>query len=115
MKGGDYIHKQIDTAIQQHEKLILVLSEESINSDWVAYELKKARKMEIEQGRQILFPIRLMEFQKLNFWELFDADTVTDLAAEVRQYFIPDFSKWEDEGKYQDAFQRLLNDLKSSA
>ncbi|MDX2453880.1 hypothetical protein [Desulfosarcina sp.] len=47
------------------------------------------------------------------YWELFDADTGTDLAAEVRSYFIPDFSNWKDHDSYTKAFDRLLRDLKA--
>ena len=112
-KGGRKIHHQIDEAIRVHDKLVVVLSEHSLQSDWVAHELKLTRKREKELGKQMLFPIRLVGYDVLRDWELFDADTVTDLAAEVRQYFIPDFSEWQDPTKYQAAFDRLLRDLKT--
>jgi hypothetical protein len=32
---------------------------------------------------------------------------------EIREYFIPDFSNWEDRDSYQTAFQRLVKDLKA--
>jgi hypothetical protein len=35
------------------------------------------------------------------------------LAREIREYFIPDFSCWKDHDLYQEAFERLLKDLKS--
>ena len=47
-------------------------------------------------------------------WECFDADLGKDLAVEVREYFVPDFSKWRDHDSYQQAFDRLLRDLKAS-
>lgn len=34
------------------------------------------------------------------------------LGREIREYFIPDFSKWKDHDSYQKAFERLLRDLK---
>ena len=113
IKGGKKIHTQLDEAIKLHEKLLLVISENSMNSDWVANEIKRARKREKESGRQKLFPIRLVDFDLLREWELFDSDTATDLAAEVRSYFIPDFTQWKDHDAYQKAFDRLMRDLKT--
>lgn len=36
-----------------------------------------------------------MDMQALKDWECFDSDTGEDLAVEVREYHIPDFSQWE--------------------
>ena len=63
----------------------------------------------------MLFPITLVPFEAVKKWELFDADRGTDLAREVREYFIPDFSNWKDHDSYQTAFQRLVKDLKAGA
>jgi hypothetical protein len=38
---------------------------------------------------------------------------VEDLAAEVREYFIPDFSNWKDHDAFEKAFARLQSDLKT--
>ena len=111
MKGGRKLHHQIQQGIQIHDKLLLILSEESTNSDWVSYELKQCRKREKKEGRKMLFPIALIPYEKLKDWELFDRETVTDLAAEVREYFIPDFTEWMDEQKFQASFDKLLVDL----
>jgi hypothetical protein len=35
-----------------------------------------------------------------------------DSVREIREYFIPDFSNWKNYDSYQEAFQRLLRDLK---
>jgi hypothetical protein len=37
-----------------------------------------------------------------------------DSAREIREYFIPDFSNWKNHDSYQEAFQRLISDLKAS-
>ena len=57
--------------------------------------IHKAREAENKEKRRKLFPIRLCDFETLRDWTCFDADTVTDLAVEVREYFIPDFSNWK--------------------
>jgi TIR domain/Pentapeptide repeats (8 copies) len=113
LKGGKKVFPQVDQAIRAHNKLILILSESSISSEWVATEIKRTRKYEKEEGRQRLFPISLVSYEGLKQWEQFDADTGTDLAAEVRSYFIPDFSNWKDEDSYKEAFDRLLGDLRA--
>jgi hypothetical protein len=113
MKGGKKLHRQLDEAIRIHDKLLLILSEQSISSDWVANEIRWARKREKQDGKQKLFPVRLIDYEKLKDWELFDADTATDLAAEVRSYFIPDFTNWKDHDSYQNAFKRLIKDLQA--
>jgi hypothetical protein len=35
------------------------------------------------------------------------------LAAEIRQYFTPDFSNWKDHNSFETAFARLLEALKA--
>jgi hypothetical protein len=61
-----------------------------------------------------LFPIRLVDWETIRDWDCFDADTGKDLAVEVREYFVPDFSCWKEHDFYQQAFDRLLRDLKAS-
>lgn len=113
VQAGRKLHEQIDQAIRVHEKLLLILSPGSMNSEWVKTEIAQARKREIREKRQVLFPLRLSSFEVLRDWECFDADTGKDSAREIREYFIPDFSQWKDHDSYQEAFERLLNDLKA--
>jgi hypothetical protein len=113
IKGGKKIHEQIDEAIKVYERLLLILSENSMNSEWVKTEIANARQKEIKENRQVLFPISIVDFQKIREWKCFDADTSKDSAREIREYFIPDFSNWQDKAAYQPAFDRLLRDLKA--
>jgi hypothetical protein len=115
IKGGRKLHEQIDEAIRLHDRLLLILSEHSMSSEWVKTEIAKARKREVKEGKRVLFPVRLVEFAVLRDWECFDADTGKDSAREIREYFIPDFSNWKDHDSYQTAFQRLVKDLKAEA
>jgi hypothetical protein len=114
VQGGRKLHEQIDEAIRLHDKLLLILSPHSMESEWVKTEIAKARKREVRDQRRVLFPIRLAPFETLRDWECFDADTGKDSAREIREYFIPDFSNWKDHDSYQEAFQRLIGDLKAS-
>lgn len=112
VKGGEKIKQQIDQAIQVHERLLIILSENSLKSKWVENEIRKARKIEIQEDRRKLFPIRLMSYEELQEWECFDSDTGEDLSREVREYYIPDFSNWKDYDSFEKSFSKLLRDLK---
>jgi hypothetical protein len=113
IKGGKKIHEQIDEAITAYDRLLLILSDHSMNSEWVKTEIANARQREMREKRQMLFPISLVPYEKVKEWRAFDADTGKDSAREIREYFIPDFSDWKDHDSYQQAFQRLLRDLKA--
>jgi hypothetical protein len=113
MKGGQKLYEQIERAIQLHDRLLLVLSESSMQSEWVMTEILGARETEVKEGRRKLFPISIVEFEKIKAWRRFDADTGKDLAKEVREYFIPDFSNWKEHDAFEKAFERLLRDLRA--
>ena len=114
LKGGRLLDDQIDHAIRLHDKLILVLSDESIRSKWVMKEIRKARREELANNRRKLFPIRLTDMQTLENWECLDHETGHDLADVVRSYFIPDFSNWKDHNSFERAFTRFLDALKAA-
>jgi hypothetical protein len=114
MRGGKKTYLQIDEAIRIHDRVLLVLSENSMNSEWVITEIRKALALEKSKGQDVLFPIRLVDMEKIKAWECFDSDTGVDLAKKVREYFIPDFQNWKVHGSYQKSFDKLLSDLKST-
>lgn len=105
MKIGDRIRPAIDRAIQSYDKLLLVLSEHSIDSDWVEKEVETALEEERKRKTTILFPIRL---------DLAVMETDQAWAADIRRTrHIGDFTNWKDHDAYQKAFERLLRDLKA--
>ncbi len=113
MRGGKKSYPQIDEAIRLHDKLLLVLTANSMASEWVATEIRRARQAEVRDGRQKLFPIRVCDMQAIKNWECFDADTGKDLAVEIREYHIPDFSDWKNYDSFETAFASLIRDLRS--
>jgi hypothetical protein len=113
IKAGQKLYEQIDRAIQSNDRLLLVLSESSMQSEWVISEILNARKTEMIERRRKLFPIRLVNFDGIKGWTCFDADTGKDLAVEIRSYFIPDFTNWMNDDAFDVAFARLLSDLRS--
>ncbi|HKD07136.1 MAG TPA: toll/interleukin-1 receptor domain-containing protein [Bryobacteraceae bacterium] len=114
VQGGKKLHEQIDEAIRFYDKLLLILSEASMESEWVNTEIAKARKREISENRRMLFPVRLVDFERLRSWECFDVDTGKDSAREIREYYVPDFSSWKNHDAYQGEFAKLLRDLSSA-
>ena len=114
MQSGKKIYEQINQAIHEYDKLLLVLSDNSMNSEWVKTEIANARQREMIENRRILFPIRLGDFERIKNWKCFDVDTGKDSAREIREYFIPDFSTWKtDHDTYQKTIDKLLQDLKA--
>ena len=77
------------------------------------YEIRRTRAAERRENRRKLFPIRLVDFEAIRDWQCFDADVGKDLAVEIREYFIPDFSNWKDHDSFEEAWTGLLEDLKA--
>jgi hypothetical protein len=103
MKIGDKIRQRIEDSIQEHDKLLLVLSGHSVESAWVESEVEAAFEKERRQKRLVLFPIRLDDavMQTRQAW-----------AADIRRIrHIGDFRGWTQPADYQQALDRLLRDL----
>jgi len=105
LKWGDKIRPRIDESIHLHDKLLLVLSEHSVASQWVEQEVETALEKERKEGRTVLFPIRLdkavMEVE--GGWPALIRNTRN----------IGDFTHWKRHDSYQKALERLLRDLKA--
>jgi len=105
LKIGAETRTGIDEAIRVHDKLLIVLSADSIRSAWVKKEVESAFEKEQKQNRIVLFPIQLdgavMETDKA--W-----------AADIRRMRnIGNFQNWKDHDAYQKALERLMRDLKA--
>ncbi len=109
IKIGDPVRLTIDTAIRLRDKLVLILSDTSIASDWVEHEVSQALQEEERRKTPILFPLRIDEaVMQVEFgWakRLREAHTPTGR-------HIGDFTAWKEHDAYQRAFARLLRDLK---
>ncbi len=107
MKIGDKIRVRIDEAIHLQDKLLLLLSEHALASAWVEDEVDAALEKEQQQKREVLFPVRLdaSVMQTTQAW-----------AAKLRRSrHIGDFTHWTNPQAYQQAFERLLRDLKAGS
>jgi hypothetical protein len=101
---GAKILDAIDEAIRLRDKVLLVLSEGALASDWVEGEVTRALDEERERKRPLLFPIRL------------DDAVLATREAWARllrgQRNIGDFTCWKEHDAYRKALERLLRDLK---
>ena len=111
--GGKKTIEQIKLEIANHDRLLLVLSLDSLQSEWVKTEICIAANLEKRQETRKLFPIRLIDMQPIKEWDFFDSDSGMDLAAEVRKYPIPDFSDWKNHDRFEAEFEKLLRALKA--
>ncbi len=107
MRIGDKIRTQIDTSILIHDKLLLILSQSSVVSQWVEQEVETALAKERKQNSLVLFPIRLDDaFMEIEHgWPTLIYNT----------RHVGDFTNWRNHGDYQKAFDRLLYDLKATS
>ena len=103
MKSGR-IEKQIDRAIRQNPTVLLILSKDSIQSDWVEHEVRLARKLEKVTERDVLCPITLDDSWKSSPWP-------ERIMEQIMEYNILDFSEWEDDEKFEKIFVKLIDGL----
>jgi uncharacterized protein YjbI with pentapeptide repeats len=104
-KWGRGVWSEIDRGIRLYDKLVVVCSEDSLNSGPVLREIERALNREDKEGKEVLFPIRL-DGHVFAGW---DHPRKADLTAKV----VGDFSAWKDHDAYQKAFERLLAALQA--
>jgi len=103
MKAGR-IEAQIDRGIRQNPLVLLILSEHSVKSDWVQHEVRTARDLEQETGRDVLCPVALDKNWGDNTWP-------KRIMEQVMEYKVLDFSAWQDDSRFDDTFHKLIDGL----
>jgi uncharacterized protein YjbI with pentapeptide repeats len=103
LKAGR-MEKQFDRAMRQNPTVLLILSSNSIKSDWVEHEVRMARGLEKEMERDVLCPVALDESWKSSPWP-------KRIMEQIMEYNILDFSAWEDESKFDGTFRKLIDGL----
>jgi uncharacterized protein YjbI with pentapeptide repeats len=104
MPIGAKIIDALDEAIRLRDKVLLILSEGAIASDWVEGEVTRALDEERERKQVVLFPVRIDDavMQTSEGW-----------ARLLRgQRNIGDFTRWKEHDSYQSSFDRLMRDLR---
>lgn len=105
LRVGEDIRRRVEQAIRAHDKVLVILSEHSVHSEWIEREVDWALEEEMRRGSVVLFPVRLdtAVMESDHAW-----------AANIcRTRYIGDFSVWKDYDAYQQALDRLLRDLKA--
>ncbi len=110
LRIGDRIMSTIERVIGNCDRILVILSESSIDSDWVEREVNEALRLEEERrGSSLLFPIRLDSSVKASDREwvkrIREADTRSGR-------HIGDFSDWERPDAYSSALTGLLAALR---
>ena len=98
------LEKVVDRAMRQNPTVLLVLSENSVRSDWVEFEARSARELEKELKRDVLCPVALDDS-----WR--DCGWPGVLRQQIMDYNIMDFSQWKDEAEFRRKFGKLVEGL----
>ena len=98
------MEKQIEKAISINETFLLILSENSVNSDWVEFEVRRAREAEKNANRHVLCPIALDDSWK-------DCKWPRRIKEQIMEYNVIDFSNWQDEAFFKQQYAKLLKGL----
>ena len=107
MPIGAKIWDAIDEAIKLRDKLLLILSQNSIESDWVEDEVQKAFAEERDRKKLVLFPVRIDDAVM---------ETPEPWARKLRdQRNVGDFRRWKDHDAYKQSFDRVVRDLTVSS
>lgn len=103
MKSGR-MEKQIDRAMRLNPTVLLILSKDSLRSDWVEHEVRTARILEKEMKRDVLCPVALDDSWKNSPW-------AKRIMEQITEYNILDFSEWKDANKFENTFNKLIDGL----
>jgi hypothetical protein len=107
-KWGEPVWGEIDRSIKVYDKLVVVCSENSLQSGPVNREIERALVREDKEGKGILFPIRIDDYI-FDTWE-------HERKADVVRKVVGDFSGWDkDAAKYDKAFEKLLKGLQAES
>lgn len=107
MKAGSRIRDAIYDSIKISDKVLLILSNNSIRSQWVEEEVNVALERERKKKETILFPIRIDNtiMESSQRW----------VVALRRTRHIGDFRNWRNDEEYRKAISRLTRDLISES
>jgi hypothetical protein len=107
MPIGGQVSQELHRGLAGQDKVLLVLSENSVGSRWVQEELRRVTELEDLRRRDILFPVGIDEsvFASARPW-------VREL---VDERHIGNFTGWANDTAYRQSLRRLVRDLTFSA
>lgn len=104
-EAATVIRASMDEALRLYDKLVLILSKNTVTSSWVEYEVNIALSKELPRRQTVLFPV-LLDSAVLN--------SSSEWANYLRHRSVGNFTQWTQHDSYQRAFQSLLRDLKAT-
>lgn len=112
MIAGEKITRQLDKGLETYDKVVLVLSEKSMHSDWVRYEIATAVGLSRTRGENVLVPVSLMNPERLKGWELHDPETNRNLAEYIQGMLVANFTQWAIPDQFESNLEQLLRALR---
>lgn len=94
----------VDRAMRLNPTVLLILSGNSLESDWVEHEVRSARSLEKEMHKDVLCPVALDDSWKNSPW-------AKRIMEQIMEYNILDFSEWKDDSKFESIFNKLIDGL----
>jgi len=102
-KWSEPVWSETDRSIRLYDKLVVICSENSLQSQPVIREIERALRREKREKKNILFPVRTDD-------HLFD-QWDHPRKAEVVSKIVGDFRSWKNPDDYSKAFKRFLDAL----
>lgn len=114
-KTGGPIQSRMEQEIQSTDKLLLVFSKNSVNSDWIELEVKQA----LEQEKKLYADVEDDELPIPVVFPIMIDNSINETdyiwAKKLRKNrHIEDFTEWQNKTSYISAFDRLLIELKNT-
>jgi hypothetical protein len=106
-KWGESVWGEIDRAIKIYDKIVVVCSQNSLQSGPVLREIERALQREDREHKNILFPITIDDYV-FNEWK-------HERQADVLKKVVGDFRAWRDYSSYQKAFGKLFEGLQAES
>lgn len=116
VQGGRALSDQFSNAIRASDRLVLVVSESSLASEWVAYEVREAMKRAEETSdredlrRSLLFPIRLLSMEQVR--SILEGESTDSQLRVLRDFHLLDFTRWREPEWFDRACETMVRDLR---
>ena len=100
-KWGEPVWAEIDRSIGYYDKLVVICSAKSLQSQPVIREIERALQREDRENKNILFPVRIDDY----LFEEWDHPRKADVVSKT----VGDFRGWKNMEDYSKAFTRFLD------
>jgi hypothetical protein len=116
VQGARTLANQFRDAIRASDRVVLVVSENSLASEWVVYEVQEAMRRAHERSdrddlqRGLLFPIRLLSIEQLR--SILECESTDSQLRVLVDFHLLDFTRWREQKWFDRACDTLIRDLR---